>query len=123
MSVYSSSGDHRKRTPAVQTSSPEKQDSVILFLPSKEKGVTGMDNGSDHGIVLPCLDDDGHIIDPTAQHDLPNVDRHSEESEHARIERLGRERPAKFKSFASELAFSYSIIASQFMAVGLVAYR
>lgn len=39
------------------------------------------------------------------------------ESEQARIERLGRERPAKFKSLGAELAFCYSIIASQFMAV------
>ena len=39
------------------------------------------------------------------------------ESEHARIERLGRQRPTKFKSFGAELAFCYSIIASQFMAV------
>jgi len=39
------------------------------------------------------------------------------ESESARIERLGRERPTKFKSFGEELAFCYSIIASQFMAV------
>lgn len=38
-------------------------------------------------------------------------------SEGARIERLGRERPAKFKSVGGELAFCYSIIASQFMAV------
>ena len=39
------------------------------------------------------------------------------ETEQARIERLGRERPAKFKSAGAELAFCYSIIASQFMAV------
>ncbi len=39
------------------------------------------------------------------------------ESEKARIECLGRDRPAKFKSFGAELAFCYSIIASQFMAV------
>ena len=39
------------------------------------------------------------------------------ESEQARIERLGRERPAKFKSLGAELAFCYSIIVSQFMAV------
>lgn len=39
------------------------------------------------------------------------------ESEQTRIERLGRERPAKFKSPGAELAFCYSIIASQFMAV------
>lgn len=44
-------------------------------------------------------------------------DEEAQESEHARIDRLGREKPAKFKSFARELAFCYSIIASQFMAV------
>ena len=39
------------------------------------------------------------------------------ESEDARIERLGRERPAKFKTIWAELGFCYSILASQFTAV------
>ena len=43
------------------------------------------------------------------------------DSDRATIERLGRERPAKFKSFGAELAFCYSIIASQFMSVRSVA--
>ncbi len=43
------------------------------------------------------------------------------ESDRARIERLGRERPPQFKSLGAELAFCYSIIASQFMAVRSVA--
>lgn len=46
-------------------------------------------------------------------------DQEAPESENARVERLGRERPAKFKSFGRELAFCYSVIASQFMAVSL----
>ena len=41
----------------------------------------------------------------------------SEEAERQRIERLGRERPAKLTSFGAEILFCYSIIASQFMAV------
>lgn len=41
----------------------------------------------------------------------------SEEAERQRIERLGRERPPKLKSFGAELFFCYSVIASQFMAV------
>ena len=41
----------------------------------------------------------------------------SEEAERQRIERLGRERPAKLMSFGAEILFCYSIIASQFMAV------
>lgn len=48
-------------------------------------------------------------------------DEEAPESDRARIERLGRERPAKFKSFGAELAFCYSVIASQFMAVRFVA--
>lgn len=40
-----------------------------------------------------------------------------EESEEERIERLGRERPAMFKSLGAELAFCYAILASQFMSV------
>lgn len=39
------------------------------------------------------------------------------ESAVARIERLGRERPSKFKTRWAEIAFVYSILASQFMAV------
>ena len=42
------------------------------------------------------------------------------ESEEARIERLGRERPTKFTSLGAEVAFCYSVIASQFMAVGFI---
>ena len=42
-------------------------------------------------------------------------------SDRARIERMGRERPTKFKSLGRELTFCYSIIASQFMSVSSVA--
>lgn len=38
-------------------------------------------------------------------------------SDTTRLERLGRERPAKFKSVKAEVAFCYSVVASQFMAV------
>ena len=48
-------------------------------------------------------------------------DGEASESDQARIERMGRERPTKFKSFAAELAFCYSVIASQFMSVRAVA--
>ena len=41
----------------------------------------------------------------------------TEETERQRIERLGRERPAKLKSLGAEVFFCYSVIASQFMAV------
>lgn len=44
-------------------------------------------------------------------------DGEESETEQARIERLGRERPAKFKSMWAEIFFCYSILASQFMAV------
>ena len=44
-------------------------------------------------------------------------DEEAQESDRARLDRLGRERPAKFKSFGAELAFCYSVIASQFMSV------
>ena len=48
-------------------------------------------------------------------------DEEAPESDRARIERLGRERPAKFQSFGAELGFCYSVIASQFMSVCSVA--
>lgn len=48
-------------------------------------------------------------------------DREAPELDRARIERLGRERPTKFKSFGAELTFCYSVIASEFMIVRSVA--
>lgn len=59
------------------------------------------------------------IAAPKDNTESPNRDDASgeeTETEHARLERLGRERPARFKSFGAELAFCYSIIASEFMA-------
>ena len=50
---------------------------------------------------------------PEKVHDHPMT----ESDDRAWIERLGRRRPAKFKSFGAELAFCYSVIASQFMSV------
>ena len=53
----------------------------------------------------------------------PVGDGEETDSENARMERLGRERPAKFKTLGAELAFCYSIIASEFMAVSTVHRR
>ena len=36
----------------------------------------------------------------------------------ARIERLGRERPAKFRTVWTEIGFCFSLLASMVMAVG-----
>ena len=47
-------------------------------------------------------------------------DVEASDSEKVRIERLGRERPTAFTSVVSEIGFCYSLIASQFIAVGLV---
>ncbi|KAG7001396.1 MFS domain-containing protein [Physcia stellaris] len=54
----------------------------------------------------------GSKVDRRSPKDVENAD--SEEK--ARIDRLGRERPAKFKSIWAEVAFCYSIIASMIMA-------
>ena len=48
-------------------------------------------------------------------------DREAPELDRASIERMGRERPTKFKSFGAELTFCYSVIASEFMIVRSVA--
>lgn len=76
------------------------------------------------------IEEKGPYLQPTEPlQDLPQGksaeitilgDEEASESDRARIERLGRERPEKFKSFGAELAFCYSVIASQFMAVRLV---
>ena len=89
-----------------------------LTNPTSPAKVANMSRGEQDS-TLDCLDKDGHAIRPAPQGDSNTAGLNSEESEQARLDRLGRERPAKFKSFASELAFSYSIIASQFMAVSL----
>ena len=47
----------------------------------------------------------------------PRGDEEAQESDRAHFDRLGRVRPTKFKSFGAELAFCYSVIASQFMTV------
>ena len=41
-----------------------------------------------------------------------------DEDERARIERLGRERPPKFKSLTAEICFCYSLLASMITVVG-----
>ena len=46
----------------------------------------------------------------------PQTSSEEDEPEIARLERLGRERPARFKSFGAELAFCYSVLTSEFMA-------
>jgi hypothetical protein len=43
-----------------------------------------------------------------------------EETDRERIQRLGRQRPAQFKTIWAEAAFCYSIIASQLMAVSSI---
>ena len=48
--------------------------------------------------------------DQSQQHD-------NRESDRARVERMGREKPEMFKSLWAEVGFCYSILASQFMAV------
>ena len=67
---------------------------------------------------LPQMD---QIDRPTTASDKPSMDNNKqsshEESESARLERLGRQRPAQFKTIWSEVAFAYSILASQMMAV------
>ena len=59
------------------------------------------------------------INSPDRHQKIPkDVEAAGFEEEKARIERLGRERPANFKSIWSEVAFCYSIVASMIMAVG-----
>lgn len=52
-----------------------------------------------------------------ARQDLPSPEDEESESEDARIEHLGRQRPEKFKTMWAEFMFCYSILASEFMAV------
>lgn len=47
-------------------------------------------------------------------------DWEGEENAEARYERLGRERPVKFKSAWAEICFCFSVVMSQILAVGLL---
>lgn len=99
---------------------------------STQDQIQNLPNGSIHlrqeaGICVPEDLGDGdpkHLcapgVNPSNKEEVakPQHEEENLETEQAHIERLGRERPAKFKSFGAELAFCYSIIASQFMAVG-----
>lgn len=60
---------------------------------------------------------------PQTQEKPSAVDGEESETEEARVERLGRERPAIFKSLWAEIFFCYSILASQFMAVSLPSFN
>ena len=71
----------------------------------------------------PCLQPTGSLQDLRLAKNAEIAilgDEEASISDRARIERLGRERPEKFKSFGAELAFCYSVIASQFMSVRFV---
>lgn len=57
----------------------------------------------------------GPISEP--QHELVHITRESNESEHARVERLGRERPPSFGSWYSEYTLCFSVVMSQILAV------
>ena len=88
---------------------------------------TGTDQFLNHGRSKESRKDEG--LNVQLQEPLQGLPRHkiaetaapgdeeAQESDQAHFDRLGRERPAKFKSFGAELAFCYSVIASQFMTV------
>ncbi len=53
-----------------------------------------------------------------SRNDDVNGSKGVDEDESARIERLGRERPPKFKSLTAEICFCYSLLASMITVVG-----
>ena len=97
--------------------SPSQEPAQVpqLDLPSKNESVKGP---SQKPVQVPHLD----LPSKSGSLTIPGTEEVIE-SEQVRIERLGRERPAKFKSLGAELAFCYSIIASQFMAVCINGFR
>ena len=79
-----------------------------------------METISDPSVVCRTGSNTMHQIEPLRQPHDGEAEEQSErvdESEAARIERLGRARPAVFKSLWTEIGFCYSVLASQFMAV------
>lgn len=91
---------------------------------------TGMDQLTENINAEKETEEKGPYLQPTEP--LPDLaqrksaeitglnDEEAPESDRAHTGRLGRERPAKFKSLGAELAFCYSVIASQFMSVRIV---
>jgi hypothetical protein len=55
--------------------------------------------------------------EPRAEPEEMSRGHHDEESEEARIERLGRQRPACFDTWLSEYTFCFSVVMSQILAV------
>ena len=97
---------------SIENASLEQANQQDKDLHEKELGKLEENDASRESVQVPPPDlpnKDGNLPVPGEEEVI--------ESEQARIERLGRERPAKFKSLGAELAFCYSIIASQFMAV------
>ena len=102
-------GNELEKLESDESPSQEPVQVTHLDLPNKNKSVK---SPSKEPVQVPHLD----LPSKRESLTIPGTEEVIE-SEQARIERLGRERPAKFKSLGAELAFCYSIIASQFMAV------
>ena len=105
-------GPQDKIKKSIEDVSPEQANQQDKDLPEKELGRLEDNDASRESIQVPPPD----LPDKNDNLPVPGEEEVIE-SEQARIERLGRERTAKFKSLGAELAFCYSIIASQFMAV------
>lgn len=105
-------GPQDKIEKSIENVSREQSNRQDKGLPEKELGKLEDNDASRESVQMPPPD----LPDKNENLPVPGEEEVIE-SEQARIERLGRERPAKFKSLGAELAFCYSIIASQFMAV------
>ena len=108
-------GNELEKLESDKSPSQEPVQVTHLDLPSKNKSFK---SSSQEPVQVPHLD----LPSKSESLTIPGTEEVIE-SEQARIERLGRERPAKFKSLGAELAFCYSIIASQFMAVCINGFR
>ena len=96
-------------------------------ITSESRLKTSTDQSAKYGKSEESKKDEGSIVRP--EEPLPGLprnkiaetaapgDQEAQVSDQAHFDRLGRQRPAQFKSFGAELAFCYSVIASQFMTV------
>ena len=95
-------------------------------MPVSECILSPLSEQVSRGVVANALDQaastDGEKVTDHAVENSPPLpkERNSiEESQSARVERLGRERPPQFKSLLSECGFVFSIAMSQVLTVSL----
>lgn len=109
--------------PGIEQEKSIKEPTLRKSTEQLPEDINAEENINNEGPYIQSAEPPQSLPESKSQEVATPGDEEALESERARIERLGRERPARFNSFGAELAFCYSVIASQFMSVRFVALR